>query len=94
MGGKFLGFIGATASAYDAVQNARKGNNFEADMDCMAFCGAMLGTFGTSSWAGPVGLAVGLAAAGGKMFYETQMKPYAIHPLGTSPLEQEVYFPN
>lgn len=65
--GKALGAVGLAFGTLDLARNIGDGDYAQAGLTAVGLGGAALATFGTTSWAGPVGIAVGLLAAGGSL---------------------------
>ncbi|MEH6418632.1 hypothetical protein [Pseudomonas sp. CGJS7] len=65
--GKVLGGAGLVFGGVDLYRNIRDGDASQATLTGIGLAGAALATFGTTAWAGPVGVAVGALAAIGSI---------------------------
>lgn len=62
-----LGRIGIGLGAVQLIRDVRDGDYAQAGFTSVGIAGLALATFGTASWAGPVGIALGVIAFGGSL---------------------------
>ena len=65
--GKVLGAAGLVFGGIDLARYARDGDWAQASIAGIGLGGSALALFGTASWAGPVGIAIGVIAAAGSL---------------------------
>lgn len=65
--GKILGSVGIGFSLIGVADNLAEGDLLQAGIGAVGVGGGALALFGSASWAGPVGVAVGVAAAAGSL---------------------------
>lgn len=76
--GKVLGGIGIAFSLVGVVSDVSEGDLTSAGLGTLGIAGSGLATFGKAAWAGPVGTAVGLIAAGGSVYVSHRRHQEAI----------------